>query len=64
LLSPAIRGIFASFGLALQPNLLPSRRHYTNYLKGLPNIREYRTKIVTVTSLTLIEEILHDIVQA
>jgi hypothetical protein len=64
LLSPAIRGIFTRFGLALQPNLLLSRCHYPNYLKGLPNIREYRTKIVTVTSLTLIEEILHDIVQA
>jgi hypothetical protein len=39
------------------------RRHYTNYLKGLPNIREYRTKLVTVKSMAEIDELLHEIVQ-
>jgi hypothetical protein len=24
------------------------RRHYANYLKGLPNIKEYRNKLVTL----------------
>jgi len=28
--------------------MLEMRRHYANYLKGLPNIKEYRTKLVTV----------------
>lgn len=27
--------------------ILEMRRHYANYLKGLPNIKEYRTKLVT-----------------
>ena len=26
------------------------RRHYANYLKGLPNIREFRNKLVTLTT--------------
>ena len=28
--------------------MLEMRRHYANYLKGLPNIKEYRTKLVTL----------------
>jgi hypothetical protein len=24
-----------------------TRRHYTNYFKGIPNFKEYRTKMVT-----------------
>jgi tRNA-dihydrouridine synthase B len=28
--------------------LLEMRRHYANYLKGLPNIKEYRTRLVTL----------------
>ncbi len=28
--------------------ILEMRRHYANYLKGLPNIKEYRTKLVTL----------------
>lgn len=39
------------------------RRHYSNYLKGLPNIKEYRLKLVTVKSVEEIEEILNDIVK-
>lgn len=26
------------------------RRHYANYLKGLPNIKEFRNKLVTLTT--------------
>ena len=37
------------------------RRHYANYLKGLPNIKEYRTKLVTLTIREAIDEVLDDI---
>lgn len=36
------------------------RRHYTNYLKGLPGIKEYRLKLVTLTSPDAIHEVLDD----
>lgn len=37
------------------------RRHYANYLKGLPNIREYRTRLVTLTTREEIDEVLSEI---
>jgi tRNA-dihydrouridine synthase B len=37
------------------------RRHYTNYLKGLPNIKEYRLKLVTLKTMEEIEEVLKEI---
>lgn len=37
------------------------RRHYANYLKGLPNIKEYRNKLVTLTSVEEIMEVLDEI---
>src|SRR5215216_1290202 len=37
------------------------RRHYANYLKGLPNIKEYRTKLVTLTTREEIDEVLDEI---
>jgi tRNA-dihydrouridine synthase len=37
------------------------RRHYTNYLKGLPNIKEYRGKLVTLKTVEEIDEVLHEI---
>jgi tRNA-dihydrouridine synthase len=27
--------------------VLETRRHYTNYFKGIPNFKPYRTKMVT-----------------
>lgn len=39
------------------------RRHYANYLKGLPNIKEYRMKLVTLPDIESIEPVLHDIEQ-
>ncbi len=39
------------------------RRHYANYLKGLPNIKEYRNKLVTLKTVEEIEEVLNDIVK-
>ncbi|HRN74073.1 MAG TPA: tRNA dihydrouridine synthase DusB [Ginsengibacter sp.] len=37
------------------------RRHYTNYLKGLPNIKEYRLKLVTLKEPEAIMEVLDEI---
>lgn len=37
------------------------RRHYTNYLKGLPNIKEYRLKLVTLKEPEAITEVLDNI---
>ena len=41
--------------------ILEMRRHYANYLKGLPNIKEYRSKLVTMNNIDEIESILTDI---
>jgi nifR3 family TIM-barrel protein len=38
------------------------RRHYTNYLKGLPNIKEFRLKLVTISDVGQIDEILSQII--
>ena len=38
--------------------ILEMRRHYANYLKGLPNIKEYRSQLVTVKTQEEINEIL------
>jgi tRNA-dihydrouridine synthase B len=37
------------------------RRHYTNYLRGLPNIKEYRLKLVTLPEVEQIDEVLNEI---
>lgn len=47
----------------LIPGINEMRRHYTNYLKGLSNIKEYRLKLVTVKSVEEIEEVLNDIIK-
>lgn len=41
--------------------ILEMRRHYSNYLKGLPNIKEFRLKLVTLDSLDGIENVLQEI---
>jgi nifR3 family TIM-barrel protein len=38
------------------------RRHYTNYLRGLPNIKEFRLKLVTIAEVEQIDELLTTIV--
>jgi nifR3 family TIM-barrel protein len=38
------------------------RRHYTNYLKGLPNIKEFRLKLVTSNDVEEIEDTLDQII--
>ena len=37
------------------------RRHYANYLKGLPNIKEYRNKLVILKTVEEIDEVLNEI---
>lgn len=37
------------------------RRHYTNYLKGLPNIKEYRGRLVTLSTVEEIDAVLDEI---
>jgi len=39
------------------------RRHYTNYLRGLPNIKDFRLKLVTIAEPAEIDEVLDDIVR-
>jgi tRNA-dihydrouridine synthase B len=39
------------------------RRHYTNYLRGLPNIKDFRLKLVTISEVEEIDEVLSDIVK-
>lgn len=39
------------------------RRHYTNYLRGLPNIKEFRLKLVTISEVEPIDEVLNTIVK-
>lgn len=45
----------------LVPGINEMRRHYTNYLRGLPNIKEFRLKLVTLKSVEEIEEVLQQI---
>ena len=47
----------------LLPGINEMRRHYTNYLKGLPNMKEYRLKLVTVKSVEEIDEVLNEIIR-
>lgn len=39
------------------------RRHYANYLKGMPGIKEYRGKLVTLPTVEEIEAVLDEIVE-
>lgn len=39
------------------------RRHYANYLKGLPNIKEFRSRLVILKTTEEIDEVLAEIVQ-
>jgi tRNA-dihydrouridine synthase B len=41
--------------------ILEMRRHYNNYLKGLPHIKEYRARLVTVKTGAEIEAILEEV---
>lgn len=41
--------------------ILEMRRHYSNYLKGLSHIKEFRTRLVTVKTLQEVESILDEV---
>lgn len=43
--------------------ILEMRRHYANYLKGMPNIKEYRSKLVRLNTTEEIDEVLDEIVK-
>jgi tRNA-dihydrouridine synthase B len=40
------------------------RRHYSNYLKGLPNIKDYRNKLVTLKTMEEIDDVLDEIAES
>ncbi len=37
------------------------RRHYSNYLKGLPDIKQFRNRLVTLKSIEEVEEVLDEV---
>ena len=37
------------------------RRHYSNYLKGLPNIKEFRNRLVTLKTMEEVEAVLDEV---
>jgi nifR3 family TIM-barrel protein len=39
------------------------RRHYANYLKGLPNIKEYRSRLVVLPTVEEIEAVLDEVLE-
>jgi nifR3 family TIM-barrel protein len=45
----------------LKAGINEMRRHYTNYLRGLPNIKEYRLKLVTISEVEEIDDVLEQI---
>lgn len=44
--------------------ILEMRRHYASYLKGLPNVKEYRMKLVNSENMEELLEILHNLKEA
>ena len=45
----------------LKAGINEMRRHYTNYLRGLPNIKEFRLKLVTISEVEEIDAVLNEI---
>lgn len=43
--------------------VLETRRHYTNYFKGIPHFKEYRQKLVTLDDKEAIFEIFNEIIK-
>lgn len=43
--------------------ILEMRRHYTNYLKGYPGVKEYRSKLVKLNTYEEIDEVLADVLK-
>jgi len=47
----------------LKAGINEMRRHYTNYLRGLPNIKEFRLKLVTISEVEEIDEVLEQVIR-
>ena len=47
----------------LKAGINEMRRHYTNYLRGLPNVKEFRLKLVTIADPAEIDSVLSEIVK-
>lgn len=47
----------------LRLGVLEMRRHYTNYFRGLPGIKDYRKQLVTTDEPELIDSVFHQILQ-
>lgn len=45
----------------LKAGINEMRRHYTNYLRGLPNIKEFRLRLVTISEVEQIDEVLNEV---
>src|SRR6187401_3594621 len=45
-----------------QLGILELRRHWANYLQGLPNVKEFRMKLVTTDSEQAIDQVLNELV--
>src|SRR5213596_132490 len=45
----------------LVPGINEMRRHYNNYLKGLPGIKDYRLQLVTLKTVEEIDQVLDEI---
>ena len=43
--------------------ILETRRHYTNYFKGIPHFKEYKQQLVTIDELPVLKELLERIAQ-
>jgi tRNA-dihydrouridine synthase len=43
--------------------ILETRRHYTNYFKGLPNFKEYRMKMVSSENPEYIFQVFEEVLQ-
>ncbi len=46
----------------MKPGVNEMRRHYTNYLRGLPNIKEFRLRLVTINEVPEIDAVLDEII--
>ncbi len=47
----------------LKAGINEMRRHYTNYLRELPNVKEFRLKLVTILEVEEIDEVLNEIIK-
>jgi tRNA-dihydrouridine synthase B len=47
----------------VKPGINEMRRHYTNYLRGLPNIKEFRLRLVTILEVEEIDAVLNEIIR-